>query len=270
MILGIVTNCFQRQLDDGVPLIDLIEQAERRGYRAIELRHGSLGEFATDDGHPDAERLTELPQRFPGVRFNVAISVSFLGEPADSRAPLFSSGRWAADAVAGENPPHLRLVDLKTRDADLETIDTAQSVEQLLPLVSAMSQLDGVLSIENGPQNWPSFYSVFQETRRTLGPEAGRLRLCYDPCNLLMGSGNCDPNTITASLSADVLSMVHLKQRCDGTVRPTFCDGDVDWAGQISLLRTMRYSGPFLLEVAPGDEFWENLKTSRWFLETIL
>ena len=58
MIDGIVSNCFRTQLDSGTALEDLLGEASRRGYRAIELRQGCLGEFETTDRQPIAGHLS--------------------------------------------------------------------------------------------------------------------------------------------------------------------------------------------------------------------
>lgn len=262
MLTGIVTNCFQRQLDGGAKLFELIEEAERRGYRAIEVRHGSLGEFADTNGLPNAAKLTVLPERFPDVRFNLAVPVPFLGNEADQRAAMFSAGRWAADAVAGEMPPHLRLVDLATADAAIERDGTTAVAGRLERLVAAMAEIDGVLSIENGPQRWELFREVFDAAREESGPDAHRLMLCYDPCNLLMTADRPDPAAVTASLDAADVSMLHVKQRKDGVVQPDLCAGDLDWPAQLAALRQIGYAGPAMLEIAPGDDVWPALDAS--------
>jgi sugar phosphate isomerase/epimerase len=269
MLTGIVTNCFQRQLDGGASLFELIEEAERRGYRAIELRHGSLGEFADASGLPDAAKLTVLPERFPDVRFNVAVPCPFLGDGVDPRGAMFSAGKWAADAVAGERPPHLRLVDLTTRDAVLEQGDAASIAGRLEHLVAAMAEIDGVLSVENGPQRWELFREVFEAARDESGPDAHRLMLCYDPCNLLMNADRRDPAAVTASLSAADVSMLHVKQRKDGVVLPELRAGDLNWAAQVAALREIGYAGPALFEIAPSTAIWEALDASGREFEAV-
>lgn len=266
MILGIVTNCFQHQLQAGASLVDLIAEAERRGYRAVELRQGSLGEFETTDGLPDANSLTELPRRFPNVRFNVAMQFPFLGAGCDPHAPVFSTGKWAAEAVAGEAPPHLRLVDLTTTDEEFEDNDPLELANRLEILIDAMAEIDGVLSIENGPQRWDVFKRVFDAAREKTGPDAHRLMLCYDPCNLLARDDNPEPAEATISLSGDDLSMIHFKQRSGGVVQPAVGDGDVNWSTQQAALEEIGYAGPALFEVASGAQLWEALERSEAYL----
>lgn len=266
MLPGLVTNCFRTQLDAGESLRDLVAEAERRGYRAIELRQGSLGEYETAEQLPDAQKLTELPEQFPDVRFNVAVQFPFLSPGADAHSPLFSAGKWAAEAVAGEAPPHLRLVDLTTTDEQLDDSDRFIVTEGLLRLVASMAEIDGVLSIENGPQNWPALWEVFDTVRDNAGPDAHRLMLCYDPCNLLMNPRNPDPATVTGDLTGDDISLFHFKQRRDGAILPTVSAGDLDWPAQCALLKHIGYAVPGLFEVASSAGLWGELEASWGYL----
>lgn len=266
MVKGLVTNCFRNQLDAGESLRDLIAEAERRGYRAIELRQGSLGEYESDDQIPDAQKLTELPSRFPDVRFNIAVQFPFLSPGVDPHDAVFSAGKWAAQAVAGEAPPHLRLVDLTTTDEQLAEADRFIHTENLIRLVAAMAEIDGVLSIENGPQNWPALWQVFDAVRDNAGPNAHRLMLCYDPCNLLMNDANPDPATVTAGLNGADVSLFHFKQRRDGAIQPTVCAGDLDWPAQVALLSHINYAGPGLFEVMSSEGLWDTLDESTAYL----
>ena len=273
MIDGIVSNCWQSQLAAGVSLEDLIAGASRRGYRTIELRQGCLGAFETANREPIAERLAEFPSMFPGVRFNVAIEQAFLSPERRIDDAIFAAGKWAAAAVAGETPPHLRLVDLATSNADWASIDVREAVEdaaaRIAGLTKVMIGIDGVLSLEHARQSWRLFRFVFDAARKHLGRDANRLKICFDPCNLLFADDDTAPVTVTASLAPDEISMVHFKQRADGEIRPTLDSGDVDWNGVCAALIKIGYSGAGLFEIPPTENIWENLETSRDFLKVI-
>lgn len=266
MIPGLVTNCFRCQFDAGASLAELIDEAQRRGFRAIELRQGSLGEYESAERLPDAGLLAGFPRQFPAARFNVALELPFLSGGCDPHSAVFSAGKWAADAVAGESPPHLRLVDLQTTDGQLRQSNPAELAARIEPFVSAMEEIDGVLSLENSRQDWGLFRRVFEAVRERAGPESGRLKLCYDPCNLLTSGDGADPADVTAALSSDEISLLHFKQRREGGVLPLVDEGEIDWPAQIAALKDIRYVGPGLFEVAPGAELWTNLDRSREFL----
>ncbi|MCH8074130.1 MAG: sugar phosphate isomerase/epimerase, partial [Proteobacteria bacterium] len=252
----------------GLSLSDLIADAVRRGYRAVELRQTCLGDLETGDDHlPLAEELSELPNIFPGMRFNLAISVPCLQPGFSACDRVFTAGKWAAQAVAGEYPPHLRLVDLQTTAAQLSAttpVDTGRAIAQL---ARALVELDGVLSLEHARQPWRDFRAAFDAARDHLARDADRLRLCYDPCNLLLGGDGVDPAMVTASLSADELSMVHVKQREGDSGLAVVTDGDVDWAEQAVALTNIEYRGPILFEVEPHEDIWQNLDASCRYLQ---
>lgn len=271
--LGIVSNCWWAQLDAGAKLTELIAEAARRGYRAVELRQTCLGEFETGADHlPIAETLSVLPEAFPGVRLNVAVNVPFLRSGFSAQDRVFSAGKWAAQAVAGEYPPHLRLVDLTTTAAEFSAAAPESAGNSIAELVRAVAELDGVLSLEQSRQPWDDFRRAFDAARRELALDAQRLRLCYDPCNLLFegGAGLCEsgttPAAVTASLAADELSMVHVKQLRDGRGLPEVTDGDVDWTAQAKALSDIGYRGPILFEVEPHENVWDNLLSSGRYL----
>jgi sugar phosphate isomerase/epimerase len=261
---GIVSNCFRKQLAAGALLTDLIGEAVARGYRVIELRQTCLGEFETgDEPLPLPESMTVLSESFPGIRFDVAIAVPFLqvGFLADDE--VFTAGKWAAHAVAGEYAPHLRLVDLSTK----LIADSPQTVgNQIARLTRAMIELDGILSVEHSLQPWSEFRAAFDAARSELGPDGDRLRLCYDPCNLLFPGDGVDPAVITASLKPAELSMVHAKQRSGGPLT-TVANGDIDWKAQAAALKQMGYGGPILFEIDSHAAIWSNLESSRRYLQ---
>ena len=267
-VLGIVSNCWRTQLEAGVSLAELIAEAVRRGYRAVELRQTCLGDCETGDDHlPLAEALSELPDMYPGIRFNLAINVPCLqpGFSADDR--VFTAGKWAAQAVAGDCPPHLRLVDLQTTAAQLSAAGPVDTGRAIAKLARVVVELDGVLSLEHARQPWHGFRAAFDAARDDLARDADRLRLCYDPCNLLLGGDGVDPAGVTASLCADELSMVHGKQRRGDRGLAVVTDGDIDWAAQAAALTNIGYRGPILFEVEPHEDIWQNLDVSCRYLQ---
>jgi sugar phosphate isomerase/epimerase len=128
-----------------------------------------------------------------------------------------------------------------------------------------MIALDGLLSIEQSRQSWPDFRAVFDVARDELGPDAERLRLCYDPCNLLTPADGVDTAEVTRSLNPDEISMVHAKQR-SGRPLPSVADGDIDWSAQAAALRQIGYAGPLLFEIEPDTDIWNNFAISRNYL----
>jgi sugar phosphate isomerase/epimerase len=270
MELGIVSNCWRKQLAAGSDLAELVEHAVARGYRAIELRQGCLGRYEQGAQHlPDPLVLAELPRRFPDVRFNLALAVPFFDQRTSPDNPLLLAGIAGAQALAGDRrPPHLRLVDVATVDA---ADDAAEALGgRWAALARAVATGVGGLSLENGRQSWGVFIAAFRAARRILGAEAARLRLCYDAVNLLNAADRPDPRQVVRSLSAADLAMVHLKQARQGHATTAVCSGDIDWPDHLGVLHEVGYRGPYLFEIPPDEHVDEHLAESREFIEPLM
>lgn len=260
--LGLVSNCWKVQLDSGIELDTLIADAIRRGLTVFELRQGSLGEYETGSPSvPQADRLAVLARRFPDVCFNVALSLPCLGGELTCEDSLFLAGRTAAIALANGQPPHLRLVDLQTRPEQCLESSVKAAVSGLVELTEAMIEVEGILSIEHSRQPWPWFGSVMHAARRRLGERSSRLRLCFDPCNLLLTEQVEEVASIVESVRPEDVSMIHVKQRRDGQVQPDVGDGDLDWLRLLETLCRRCHAGPVLFEIAPHVDVWANLES---------
>lgn len=266
LIDGIVSNCWQDQLAGGAGLVDLVSEAVVRGYNVIELRQGNLGSFESSDKFiPRTERLTELPEKFPEVRFNIALSVPFLAPLKSEHEELVAAGARAAAAVAGKYQSHLRLVDLKSSFE----FDVLVATQNLVRLARSMDKCGVMLSVEHSVQQWGSFLEAFRLARQGLGDAQNCLQLCFDPCNLALFEPAVDLIAALRALSPGEISMVHFKQCSQNAVLPVLAPGDVDFAAVFSALNDINYSGPTLFEVAPSADIWQMLDTSQQFLAEI-
>lgn len=274
MIPGIVSNCWKTQLDAGTSLVELIRMAHERGFHAVELRQGALGDFEfLDDGRPmpDVAALVRLPTEFPDIGFNLAIAVPYLQPEFDPRDSLFQTGLAAARSLAGSSPAHLRLVDLSmlsAKQADEPTLpEWNNSAARLADLARIAVDNDVLLSVENALQPWDWFAAVFQQARGLLSHQADSLRLCFDACNLLLPGDNVDPTAVFSEIATDELAMVHFKQSSNGRVLDTVTVGTIDWSAQCRMIAEKAYAGPGLFEIAPSEEIWSKLQASRSFLQ---
>jgi sugar phosphate isomerase/epimerase len=265
---GIVSNCWRTQLAAGVPLDALLAEAERLGYRHIELRQGCLGAYeAPGEGgaHPDADALRSLPDRFPRLAFNVAMALPYLGGEILPETPLFELGLRAALAV-GRGSAHLRLVDPVTTPDAVTPEREGLLAERIAGLAARCREEGALLSIENARQPWGVLRRIFEGARERIGADRDELRLCYDPCNLLNAADRPDPAAVTAGLRAHEIALFHLKQAKSGEESPEVGPGEIDWPGQWGALQHMGYAGPRLFEIPPGGDIWERLERSRRFL----
>lgn len=265
--LGIVSNCWKVQLDDGQTLKDLVDEAARRGFGAIELRQGFLGEYEScvADAHSSAgarHELAELSLEFPTVDFNLAVSLPiFGGLPLDDDA-RFVGAMSASMALARDGRPHLRLVDTETRIPNLDDDQVAQAGAALAAMTRLLVNLDGFLSIEHAYQPWSVFWSTLLQARGELDHAAARLRCCFDPCNLLLTESSAAVPAVVESIRPGDVSMIHLKQRSGGQIQTEVAGGDLDWALLMRMLRAQHHQGPWLFEVAPHSDIWGNLDRS--------
>jgi len=261
--LGLVSNCWKLQLDSGIALDSLIAEAVRRSLTVIELRQGSLGEYESGVMCvPQADRLSALARRFPDVRFSLALSLPCLSVAPLRDQPLFLAGRSAAMSLANGASPHLRLVDLQTRPEQCSESLIEPAAHRLVELTEAMIEVNGILSIEHARQPWPWFDAVMKVARRRLGHRSSRLRLCFDPCNLLLTERAEDVAGIVASVEPEYVSMIHVKQRANGQVQPDIGDGDLDWPELLNVLRRRKHIAPILFEVSPHRDVFSNLKSA--------
>lgn len=258
--LGLVSNCWKVQLDSGITLDSLIAEAVRRSLTVIELRQGSLGEYESGaECVPQADRLDDLTRRFPDVRFSLALSLPCMSGERLRENPLFLAGRSAAMSLANGDSPHLRLVDLQTRPEQCSESLIEPAAHRLVELTEAMIEVNGILSIEHARQPWSWFDAVMKDARWRLCQRSSRLRLCFDPCNLLLTERAEDVAGIVASVEPEYVSMIHVKQRANGQIQPDVGDGDLDWPALLNVLRRRKHTAPVLFEVAPHAAIWGNL-----------
>jgi sugar phosphate isomerase/epimerase len=269
--LGIVSNCWKVQLDQGQSLEALIEHAVARGFRNIELRQGCLGTFESAVavvGSTNAARdsLARLSRQFPDATFNLAVSVPYAGGELRENDPRLLVALDAATTLAAENPPHLRLVDTDTRSPHLNDDSITQTADVVAAMTMKLVDAGGRLSIEHAYQSWSVYASIMQQARQRLGTHAPNLQCCFDPCNLLLTETPQSVPTIVDVVTPKDVSMIHLKQRRDGQIQPDVSDGDLDWHQLLRSLDVRGHCGPWLFEVAPHAEIWSNLRRSIDFL----
>lgn len=280
--LGLVSNCWKKQLEAGESLWDLIDRATVSGFSFVELRQGCLGEFEEKGSRlPRGELLEGLAREFPHVTFDLAVELPLFSEEIDPASCEIRVLLEAARALGDEpRPAHLRIVDLVSRCVPSSSLEDSQTsvdftqqqvMESLLGLQDELPS--GVLSLEHSFQPWIGFRHLFSSARSTAdsgGSKTPSLKLCYDPCNLWL-SGDDDLLKEPGSLlNVDWLSMVHLKQRVDGNVSTRLEPGHVDWIQQLMVLDEAGYAGPLLFETAPSADVWECLTDSCKYLGELI
>lgn len=258
MKTGLVTNCWQKLLESGEPLPDLVSQAADRGYQAIELRQGSLGKCETAAGVAIAAELAQLSKPHDGIEFDYAMAFPFLSSTADYQSPALAQGLEAALATAGQTGAHMRLVDIETSGV---TINDLPAVSPLVEFAGHCQDRGIRLSLEHSRQPWDMFWAMVSQARSQLGTQA-RPCICFDPANFCLVNEQSLPLELLARLSLEEISMVHLKQYSAGKFLDVLSDGEVDWTGHYRILQERSYNGPIHLEIMATTMIWQQLEAS--------
>jgi len=272
MIPGAISNSWKMQLLNH-DLVELVQDAQSRGARHIELRQTCMGAYETGSGdawRPALPKLAELAAGFPKLSFNLAIEWPFLSAESDPGREQFQSALRAA-RVLDANAPHLRLVDLTPFDAAWsdESRIPDKALEQTADLTLAASQQGVNLSIENVGQTIAGITLLVRTVRSRLPENAGRfLGICPDPANQLPRYPDSDPVAEIVSAPLDFLKIVHFKQNRSGKPHPTIDSGDVDCLRQMRVLRKAGYRGAIVMEIPPHEKAMENLSASFEYLKT--
>ena len=270
MRLGLVSNVWSAQLAAGADLADLVAAAAERGYRVIELRQKSLGGYeSAPDNLPDVAALGALARRFPGMRFVAAYEVPFLHPDTGPHHRYFEAAVGVARAVAPDRQPHVRLVDLSTTAEQLAACGPEAAGHTIARLSAALADDDTLLSVENAWQPWPLLAAAITAARTELGAAAGRLRICFDPCNFASIQEPTDAAAVLDSLAPEQVGMLHFKQRRNGRLDPAVGAGDVDWPRLVPVIVARRLFGQALFEMAGHERLWHNLERSNAYLQRL-
>ena len=270
MRLGLVSNVWSVQLAAGADLADLVAAAAERGYRVIELRQKSLGGYESARDHlPDVAALATLARRFPEMRFVAAYEVPFLHPDTGPRHRYFEAAVGVARAVAQDRRLHVRLVDLSTSADQLAASGPAAAGRTIARLTTALADDGALLSVENAWQPWPLLAAAITAARTELGTAAGRLRICFDPCNFASIQEPTDAAAVLDSLAPEQVGMLHFKQRRNGRLDPVVGAGDVDWPRLVPVIVARRLFCQALFEMAGHELLWHNLERSNSYLQRL-
>jgi sugar phosphate isomerase/epimerase len=272
MIFGAITNSWRQQLE-GQDLAVLVQEAQTRGARHIELRQTCLGQYehgAGEHWRPVLSRLESLVQAFPGLSFDLAMAWPCLTQHTDPAGEPFQAALQGAKLVGGPIP-HLRLVDPAAFERPWETpAEIPHAALSVADLAREAARQRVILSMENSGQPIRSMALVVREARARLTPEEGQyLGLCPDPTNQLRRYPDSDPLAELQALPADMIKIVHFKQARSGRAHPSVDTGDLDCAHMLQILEAKGFQGPAIMEIPPDERVFDHLASSFAFLEAI-
>ncbi|MBM3224831.1 MAG: hypothetical protein FJZ47_13640, partial [Candidatus Tectomicrobia bacterium] len=246
MIFGAITNSWKLQLDTQ-ELPSLVQEAQARGAKHIELRQTCLGQCEHGEGEawrPDLQHLGALVQAFPDLTFDLAMALPCLTQHIDPTGEQFQAALQGAKLVGGATP-HLRVVDPAAFEHAWNTpADIPETALGVVALAREAARQGVILSMENSGQPIRSMALVVQEARVRLTPVEGRyLGLCPDPTNQLRRYPDSDPLAELEALPLDMLKIVHFKQARNGRAHPAVDTGDMDCARMLQILERKGYQG---------------------------
>jgi sugar phosphate isomerase/epimerase len=272
MIFGAITNSWRQQLAEQ-DLAVLVEEAQTRGARHIELRQTCLGQCEQGEGEhwrPVLARLEELVQAFPALSFDLAMAWPCLTRQTDPSGEAFQAALQGAKLVGGPTP-HLRLADPTAFERAWEKpADLPPAALSVADLAREAARQGVILSMENSGQPIRSMALVVRQARARLTPDEGRyLGLCPDPTNQLRRYPESDPLAELEALPVDMIKIVHFKQARNGRAHPSVDTGDLDCTRMLQILQAKGFQGPAVMEIPPDARVFDHLTSSFAFLEAV-
>ena len=257
---GVVTNCFKWYLDQGDRLVAICQRCEQMGLKYIELRQFSL------DCDPRELTESELQRHFSIIRescedieFDYAIDIPVLSGCLDSATADIKDAVVIAQTIAGNDPPHVRIVDTTTT-AQKAIAHIDESVQSLVSLATELERQGVRLSVEHAKQNWSTFWEVFTGASDACG--GGVLGLCFDPANFSLAEETHLLADVESTLPVELISMFHVKQSDGPRITTSLGVGDIQWREQFQYLVERGYERALMFEMTTSPNIWEELESA--------
>ena len=288
--LGIVTNIWAQEIDNGARFDDLMVEFGANGFKDMEVREGdylrnsefgeliqqiesamptySDTEFKTicdaistenlfqTEHHELFEAFAVFARKADGLTLSYAMSHPWLSSPADSETDTqyIIKAKKLAYLLCPQRP-RLRLVDLDTEG----DIDEPAVIANLKRYAALLPNCPMIFAVENARQS---------ATLTLKLAVAGGAKLTYDETNTYRGDGTPlnDPDEFWATVKMADLTSVHFKQKTEDGVLSEVGDGYVDFRAIAGHLKTRGYTGDLLLENSPTSHSLQDALRSRTYL----
>lgn len=295
--LGIVTNIWAKEMEDGASFDDLMVQFGENGFRDMEVREGDylrnsgFGVLITDleesmSAYTDAEfksiadAIWSHTTTSSGFNLSDTKHVKLFEEVA--RFVEKASGLTFSYAMS--HPWLSTPIDL---EADNQKIVVAKKLAYMLCPARARLRLvdldsDGEIDDDVAIDNLERYNSLLPEFQMIFAVEnarqsatltlrlaaAGSAKLTYDETNTYLADGttlNC-PEEFWGEVDMGDLTSVHFKQKTAEGVLSEVGDGYVDFKSIAQHLKSGNYTGDLLLENAPTMHSLTDAIKSREYL----
>ena len=288
--LGIVTNIWAEEIENGVRFDDLMVEFGANGFKDMEVREGDylrnseFGELiqrieaamsaytdtdfkvicnAVWTGEPSQmehrtlfEAFAVFAQKASGLTLSYAMSHPWLSAPTDSDADTqqIIKAKKLAYLLCPQRP-RLRLVDLDTEG----DVDESAAITNLKRYTALLPDYPMIFAVENARQT---------ATLTLKLAVAGGAKLTYDETNTYRADGTTlnPPDEFWAAVKMTDLTSVHFKQKTEDGVLSEVGDGYVDFRTIAGHLKTRHYTGDLLLENTPTTRSLQDALRSREYL----
>ena len=294
--LGIVTNIWAKEIENGVRFDDLMVQFGENGFRDMEVREGdylrnsdfgvlitaleeAMHEYSNnkfksicnkvwrvptinsfnlnDTKHPKLfEEIAGFVQKASGLTLSYAMSHPWLSAPNDLQADNQKI------VIAKKLAYMLCPARARLRLVDLDTegeIDKNIVIDNLKRYNTLLPEYPVIFAVENARQS---------ATMTLKLAVAGGAKLTYDETNTYLADGTpLNPAAeFWGEVKMDNLTSVHFKQKTGDGVLSEIGDGYVDFESITQHLQSRNYTGDLLLENAPTTHSLTDAINSREYL----
>lgn len=293
--LGIVTNIWAKEIENGALFANLMVEFGANGFRDMEVREGDYlrnSEFgqliqnietamleytdvdfkaicdevwnstATNNEIIETKHVklfkeaTNFVRKASGLTLSYAMSHPWLSVPNDIEDD--NQKMIMAKKLAYLLCPQrarLRLVDLETEDE----IDENTAIANLKQYTSLLPEYPMIFAVENARQSAPLTLNL---------AVAGGAKLTYDETNTYLADGTTlnSPKEFWGNVKMNDLTSVHFKQKTKEDVLSEVGNGYVNFKAIKHQLLTRNYTGDLLLENAPTTHSLADALNSREYL----
>ena len=291
--LGIVTNIWAEEIENGARFDELMVEFGANGFKDMEVREGDylrnseFGQLIQELevamlAYADAEfkticdavwieqpyeskhatlfkEIAAFTQKTSGLTLSYAMSHPWLSQPTDKAADTqqIIKAKKLAYLLCPERP-RLRLVDLDTEG----DIDTSAAVANLKHYRALLPDYPMIFAVENARQT---------ATLTLALAVTGGAKLTYDETNTYRADGTTvnPPAEFWRAVEMTDLTSVHFKQKTEVGVLSEVGDGYVNFRAIAEHLKTRDYTGDLLLENTPTGHSLQDAIQSRAYLLSI-
>lgn len=292
--LGIVTNIWAKEIENGALFADLMVEFGINGFRDMEVREGdylrnsefgeliqnietamldytnaefkaicdsawnsAISEWIDETKHPDMfTDISNFVRKASGLTLSYAMSHSWLSAPnnIEDDNHKMVMAKKLAYLLCPQRA-RLRLVDLETEGE----IDENTAIANLKRYTSLLPEYPMIFAVENARQSATLILKL---------AVAGSVKLTYDETNTYLADGTTlnPPKEFWNNVKMNDLTSVHFKQKTETGVLSEVEKGFVDFNTIIQHLKSRNYEGDLLLENAPTTHSLIDALNSREYL----